>query len=466
MHHQHARIRTPLLLLATMTLATGCRSAADSGGLEALATIPPPLESTVASAATPSAPGPISAGFDDATEAPAIMATDVADLLESPPAPGDRVEIDAYFGGEYGLIVPGGLGGDGSMTGCPSEPTALLTDRPFPFNVWLLSTVQSNALPTGAPWLVAATEPDSELRLPFHGRFRGHMGDPRFSQCDRGDRIFVVDAVVREYEPSLEDVWAKSRLSDEPDAWLQFARSGMGYTVAYPRGWAIDDSDPDEVLIWSSQWPAHPIRLQVSRAEVDPQLGGYTQRHPLRYDTPPLRGAFNKRCAAPSTERCAVTRFTGNGRTYALTLRYPMGFEASQPLLNAYTGIVDRFGIDGMPTKTPTPPVQTALGAGPFWSREQAEDMALGMIPSGPWKVDSARLVPEAEARELDLCDIDGTASVNAASSGDTRVHPEGVWIVRLVGLFDERPATYNTYLDAVNGHHLCTADEATRSGG
>lgn len=464
MHHPHARIRIPLLLLATMTLAAGCRSAADSGGSEAITITPPQLESPVAAEATPSAPGPISADLDDASKATGIMATDVADLLENPPAPGESVEIDAYFGGEYGMIVPG-VGRHESMSGCPSEHTAPLTDRPYQFNIHLLSMVTSNELPAGAAWLVAATEPESELRLPFHGRFRGRLGDPRFSHCERGDRIFVVDAVVQEYEPSIKDVLAEGHLADEPDAWMQVAPSGRGYTVTFPRGWQVDDSDPDELLIRSPDWPAHPVSVRLGDGGSFDQSGNYSQQYPMRDDTPPLSGPYTDDCAALSTERCAMIHFTGNGRTYALTLRYPIGFDASQRLLDAYTGIVDRFGIDGMPTKTPTPPVQTALGAGPFWSREQAEDMALRMIPSGPWKVDSARLVPEAEARTLDLCDIDGTAGLGAARD-DTRVHPEGVWIVRLVGLFDERPATYSTYLDAVNGRHLCTADEATRSGG
>ena len=118
------------------------------------------------------------------------------------------------------------------------------------------------------------------------------------------------------------------------------------------------------------------------------------------------------------------------------------------------------FWIENRATVTPTPAAKQALGDGPFWTRGQAEDMALHMIPFGPWEVTDARLVTEADALRLNLCHM-----TREDPDNPWYTYPEGVWIVELTGNFDGRDTVYYTYVDAETGFHLCTAETGTRQG-
>jgi hypothetical protein len=117
--------------------------------------------------------------------------------------------------------------------------------------------------------------------------------------------------------------------------------------------------------------------------------------------------------------------------------------------------MADAFWIEGRATVTPTPTANAALGDGPYWTREQAEEMALHMIPYGPWSVSDALLVTEAEALRLNRCDM---------RRGDPNnmwyTFPERVWIIELTGAFEERHTVFYTYLNAETGAHVCTAEK------
>jgi len=45
-------------------------------------------------------------------------------------------------------------------------------------------------------------------------------------------------------------------------------------------------------------------------------------------------------------QREIVVLFSAHDRTYELALRYPIGLDASQPLLTAYAAIVEGFRLD------------------------------------------------------------------------------------------------------------------------
>ena len=56
------------------------------------------------------------------------------------------------------------------------------------------------------------------------------------------------------------------------------------------------------------------------------------------------------------TVMCTVSAlFSAGGHTYELSLVYPLGFAAPQPLLTAYSAIVVGFRLDVAPGPTPTP---------------------------------------------------------------------------------------------------------------
>jgi len=86
--------------------------------------------------------------------------------------------------------------------------------------------------------------------------------------------------------------------------------------------------------------------------------------------------------------------------------------------------------------------------------------MALSMIPFGPWSVTDARLISEAEALSLNLCDMRRDDPNNKWYT-----FPEGVWVIEMTGNFDGRDTVYYTYLDAETGQHVCTAEKGTRQG-
>ena len=446
--------------LVGVTMLAGCvaASACSGGGERASRAVGSPDEATAAR--------PLRATSPSTTPAPQVGSgppprADVAELLAHPPAAGESVEIDAFYAAAYAL---GPFPGDfpPPVDACPRRPEALLTDRPFPLFLRYLESKRSNELPDGAAWLVAAhlpryAYPDG----PYHARFRGHLGDPAFADCPDAERIFVVEAVVETYEPSDREVWAALAAPDDSVEWPRAAEPAFGYSVAYPPDWQVERTDDGGLRLRDPSWPDYPVTVRVTAGESDPRAGTYRQRFAPCADTPPLEVLWWS-CREEQGERCVRAFLSGRGRTYDVALDYPVGFDAPQALLTRYTAIVDRFQIDGMPTKTATPTPRTTLGGGPFWTRGQAERMALSMIPSGPWTVSDARLVSVAEAGRLNLCAMHRAPM---RPCDDVSLDTDGVWIVRLVGSFDGRPATYYTYLDANEGHHLCTAEEGTRPG-
>ena len=137
----------------------------------------------------------------------------VADVLRNPPAPGETVEVVAYFSGVGAPIFPGGPPPPPDQVVCPTffSWSSALTDRPFTAALLLLNGVQGNTLPDDAPWLVAttpeATRPGVRVvpQLPYHARLRGHLGDSAFAHCPHASRILVVEDVVTAYAEQPPD---------------------------------------------------------------------------------------------------------------------------------------------------------------------------------------------------------------------------------------------------------------------
>ena len=146
---------------------------------------------------------------------------------------------------------------------------------------------------------------------------------------------------------------------------------------------------------------------------------------------------------ASATERSVSVLFSGGGRTFELALRYPLGFDAPQPLLTAYSVIIETFRLDTPPGPTPTPPVKQALGAGPFLSKDEAL-MHVRERSGQDVTLLNAQLVSEAAARK-------------SAEACDTFMsHPDGVWMFVVRGVFEEQTRTMRIYLDATTGEQLC----------
>src|SRR5207248_2570700 len=118
----------------------------------------------------------------------------VKELLSNPPAPGEVVEVDAYFSGAGAPVLPGGWAPTPGSATCPEFANAALTDEPFQPILMVLNSAQANYLSTDDPWLIAtvpeATRPNVRVlpQLPYHARLRGHLGDPAFAHCRFSER--------------------------------------------------------------------------------------------------------------------------------------------------------------------------------------------------------------------------------------------------------------------------------------
>jgi hypothetical protein len=109
------------------------------------------------------------------------------------------------------------------------------------------------------------------------------------------------------------------------------------------------------------------------------------------------------------------------------------------------SSFIGSFEFDAPPGPTPTPPVKQALGQGPFLSREEAFAAAQkGPGDGSELKLLDARLVSEAELRKL--------GSTCATFPG----HPDGVWLLRVEGIFYEKQRIVFLGLDATTGKRLC----------
>lgn len=387
----------------------------------------------------------------------------IAALLAHPPPALATVAVDAYHGEGYRSWP--GRGRAESMSGCPSSDSSPLVDQPLWQTIHFGGTSSSNHPPPESPWLIAAGPRAGGL--PRFGRLQGHLGDPQFAHCNDAERIFVVESVVEVYEPRSPD-WPPT-----PDlsAWTEFETPGGGAQLRYPASWTIAANGDGTWALSNPDLPAYPLTLQVLRTDAVPETtqtavadrrlpgGGYWRNEAQVANSgnrPRLEGDTIF-CNGYIQDGCVEVRFTQAATTYVFRQEYGSGFDYDPRVLASAQDILDTFEIMGRATITPVPPPKAALGPGTFWTREQAERMALDMIqgaitlPTGSWRVRDAQLVPEAEALARGGCDM------HRASDNQGYTYPDGVWLLELTGAATERELVYFTYLDASTGYHLCT---------
>ena len=392
---------------------------------------------------------------------------DVAGLLRNPPSSGETIEIDAYFSGATTIPMPGHFPPPPDQIACPNFYDAALTDQPFLADLAVLNSVGGNPLPDEAPWLIAVT-PDMlkpgvwQLpQLPYHARLRGHLGEALLAQCRHADRIFVVEQVVQVYEEKPAESFPYPRqLPDDYTTWTRYHDANTGFSLFYPPDWQIEQVDDVSWNLRAPQWPDWPVTVRVHVGEThldqyDPAamppllqgnigFGVYGQGGGISeaIDTQHLDG-YEINHDETLAERSVSVLFSGGGRTYELALRYPLGFDAPQSLMTAYSIIVERFRLDVRPAPSPTPPIKQALGAGPFLSQEEA----LTHVRDSEGRevvLMEAKLMSEAAARQ----------SADACSTFES--HPDGVWMVIVRGVFEEQTRTIRMYLNATTGEQLC----------
>lgn len=405
----------------------------------------------------------------------------VADLLRNPSAWGETVEVDAYFSGAGAPVFPDGPPPPPDQVACPTFWTwqAVLTDRPFPAVLLLLNGIESNILPDDAPWLVAtipeATQAGVRVvpQLPYHARLRGHLSDPAFAHCPHADRISIVEDVVTVYVEQPPDSLAyQLKLPEDYAVWLRYHDADLGYSLPYPPDWRVESlAEPDPsinsgqavlsaIALRAPQWPGYPVMVWVHAGETlyddyDPAstppllqgegFGVFEQGWIFgeeSADSQRLAGYRVDRETGPG-ERAVSVLFSAHGRTYELALRYPTGFDAPQPLLTAYSAIVEGFRLDTPPGPKPTPSVRQTLGAGPFLSQVEALARTCEYERQEVELLD-AQLLSEAEARrQADACStFDG--------------HLDGVWVLTVRGATEERLYPIRFFLDATTGELLC----------
>jgi len=386
----------------------------------------------------------------------------VAALLAQPPPAMTTVELDAYHGEGY-MGWPG-RGRVESMTGCPSLDSSPLTDHPLWQTIHFGGQWTSNHPPPDAPWLIAGGIAPKDL--PRFGRLRGHLGDPEFAHCKDADRIFVVESVAAVYEPR------RPEQLPTPDSaeWTAFDVPSGGARLHYPSAWTVTATGDDTWALTSPDLPAYPLQLQVLRTDAVPAatqtaVAEHRQSVPFPQRESALRRAANVPRLWGDTifrnsdpDHFFEVRFAQAGMSYVFRQEYGAGFDYDPRTLAYAQDILDTFEITGRPTITPIPPPKTSLGPGPFWSREQAEQLALEMIegaivlPAGAWHVTDGELVPEAEALARGDCDM------RREPDNMWYTYPDGVWLLELTAATADRTLVYYTYLDATSGFHLCTA--------
>lgn len=437
--------------------------------------------------ATPSAPGATTSvvaaqPVDAATAAPTGVPTlapfqsnhhpGVADLLRTKPAPGQSVEVDAYFGGA-GAAPFSRPPPPRDQVACPLFPASrALTDRPFLAVLMYLNAMTGNALPEDAPWLLAVTPEEARPgaatlpQLPYHARLRGHFGDAAFSHCDHADRIFIVDQVVKVYEQNPPD---PPTFQLKPPAgyakWPRYHDDRLGYSLPYPPDWQIQRLDDVTLSLKGPQWPGNPVVIAVHKGEThydqyDPSVlpplmqgqgfGVFEQGNWLFASDQSLPSSqrlagYEVEQAPSAGSRSVSVLFSGNGYTYELRLVYPTGFAASQALLTDYTAIVEGFTLSKAPGPTPTAPIKQNLGSGPFLSQDQAATLARKRA-GGTLELLTAQLLSEQAAR---------SAAANSPC-GTFMGHPEGVWLLLVRGPFEGTTRTMRLFLDAKSGDQLC----------
>ncbi len=391
----------------------------------------------------------------------------VADILARRPAPGESVELDAYFSGagvpEGGCVI---VTPDLEHVCCPGRIctgvwTVLLTDRPYQVVLGIGRGVTVNTLPEDAPWLIAATEEGTKpgvyapAQLPFYARLRGHLDNTTFAHCNHADRIFVVESVVKVYQkerpPSLD---YRSGLPEDYTDWPRYHDATWGYSIPYPPNWQVERTDATTVAIRAPAWPQYPLQVRVHDGEIrlyDPDaLKGLTWLQQAQgmgvyqhggYGGSGLPGYVVDLKYGPD-ERIRSFILSGSGHIYELTMRYPLGFDYSQALVNHLGAIVAGFRLDMPPTPTVTP-TRFPLGEGPFLSRD--EIIAIARERYGDIEILDARLVAEKEARYTDVrtCYIFPD-------------HPEGVWLLVVRGELEGATRTVRFFLNGKTGEQSC----------
>ncbi len=372
----------------------------------------------------------------------------VSGILAREPAPAEIVEVDAYYSGA-------GRPPGAEQAACAADPWAVLSDEPYHAELLVLGESQPNPL-SGGPWLVAAPSAQGgRPELPYHARLRGRLRDvPPSSECPVGVRVFEVERVVR--------VYAQNPPSGRPAAlqsWPRFEDAEAGYSVPYPPGWRVEQAEAGTWTFRAPEQPDYPVTIRAHDGEThhDPyelerlpvllqgrNWGILAQNSILGEESGAGQDLFGYRINREgSAERTVAVLFSGQGKTYELSVRYPLGRAASQELLTAYSAIVAGFRFAAPPAPSPTPPVRQAVGEGPFLSEEEAlesacEGVAQDLVPL------QMQLLSEAEARRLaGLCD-------------DFQGHYDGVWSLALRTSVAPRTKTLRLFVDANTGRELC----------
>jgi hypothetical protein len=318
------------------------------------------------------------------TEAVPTNGSDIADLLNNPPASGESVEIDAYFSGANPYLMPGGLWRSyEDRVNCPYYLNNLLTDEPFLPGLTVLHQGMSNMPAAESAWFLAATQETAqpgaypEAELPYHARLRGHLGDAAFADCENRDRIFLVEEVTAVYAEAVPNpsLHAWEIPSDYIANWLRYEDESLGYSFIYPPEWQIETvSDPalaSSLLVRYPERPSFPVMIRVHPGEAvldrfgealePPMLAGMFMQPFVQgwgagmsvTNNQQLPGFIGETEPKPDSRFMAVY-FLGDGRTYEIALEFPMGFAASQTLLTDYSIIVESFRLDFLPDPTPT----------------------------------------------------------------------------------------------------------------
>ncbi|NLG52247.1 MAG: zf-HC2 domain-containing protein, partial [Chloroflexi bacterium] len=316
----------------------------------------------------------------------------VADILANPPAAGERIELDAYFSGAGSLMLRGGPRPPEDEVLCPINWSAALTDRPLTAVLAVLNGRRSNVLPEGETWLVAVTPEQmqpgvrSQPQLPYHARLKGYLGEPAYGDCADAARIFVVEEVVEVYQENPPEA-SDAQILESYATWPRYHDAALGYSLPYPPEWEIEQLGDNAISIYPPEWPGYAVVERVHEGEThydqyDPAaappllqgVGWTTFQQGLAFDgavdSQHLAGYAVERNAQPGEQNISVL-LNGQGRTYELSLRYPLGFATQQSLLIACSLMVEGFRLDQLPEPSPTPPVKQELGQGPFLSREE-----------------------------------------------------------------------------------------------
>jgi hypothetical protein len=156
---------------------------------------------------------------------------------------------------------------------------------------------------------------------------------------------------------------------------------------------------------------------------------------------------------ADTATGCKELHVNAGGRSFTFRQTYGAGARLEPGILEVMDVVFDSVELDAWPTVTPLPAVRSEIGDGPFVPIERAKQQALDMIVATTGLAQSgwtaaARLVSEAEALALGRCDMN-------RDDADWYPYPEAVWAVELTG---PDGVVYDTYLDAGDIYHICTA--------